>query len=247
MQWVKKETLSNTIAEEISDKQVSHRCYRPQEKQFRPHSAHTHTHTHHTHTHTHDGVMFSVLQYEDLISRLSQLAAHPHSNRSKEFLDRYHRPLFSYRAHAKVAKLGEGGEASAVGRRKTSTAHVTLKPGGGEVRINGRSLLEYFPVVEDRQQVLFPLMATEKLDQFDVKAAVSGGGTTGEPTLILLPVLILLLPHTPHTQPPIPLQHTLPTLHISHPHPSHTHTHTAHRSSRCNPAGHQSCTACISW
>ena len=176
MQWVKKETLSNTIAEEISDKQVSHRCYRPQENQFSGlHTSHTYTHTH-----THDGVMFSVLQYEDLISRLSQLAAHhPLSNRSKEFLGRYRRPLFSYRSHAKVAQLGGGGEASAVGRRKTSTAQVTLKPGGGEVRINGRSLLEYFPVVEDRQQVLFPLMVTEQLDQFDVKAAVRGGGTTG--------------------------------------------------------------------
>ena len=59
MQWVKKETLSNIIAEEISDKQVSHRCYRLQEKQFRPHSAHTHrshshtSHTHSSHSHTH--------------------------------------------------------------------------------------------------------------------------------------------------------------------------------------------------
>ena len=47
MQWVKKETLSNTIAEEISDKQVSHRCYRPQENRFSGlKTIHTHTHTH---------------------------------------------------------------------------------------------------------------------------------------------------------------------------------------------------------
>ena len=74
-----------------------------------------------------------------------------------------------------------------MGRRKTSTAHVTLKPGGGEVRINERTLLEYFPLVEDRQQVLFPLMVTEQLDRFDVKAAVRGGGTTGELSSLLLP------------------------------------------------------------
>ena len=180
MQWVKKETLSNTIAEEISDKQVSHRNSRTQE----PISV-VYNYLTHTHTHAYDGVVFFSLQYEELISRLSQLAAHPLSNRSKHFLDRFRRPLFSYRSHAKVAQLEEGGEASAVGRRKTSTAHVTLKPGSGEVRINERSLLEYFPIVEDRQQVLFPLMVTEQLDRFDVTAAVRGGGTTGE--LRLLP------------------------------------------------------------
>ena len=74
-----------------------------------------------------------------------------------------------------------------MGRRKTSTAHVTVKPGSGEVRINERSLLEYFPLVEDRQQVLFPLMVTDQLDRFDVTAAVRGGGTTGELSSLLPP------------------------------------------------------------
>ena len=46
MQWVKKETLSNTIAEEISDKQVSHRNSRTQEPISVVYNHHTHTHTH---------------------------------------------------------------------------------------------------------------------------------------------------------------------------------------------------------
>ena len=98
----------------------------------------------------------------------------------KEFLDHFSRPLFSYRSHAKIAQLGKDGNACAMGKRKTSTANVTLQPGGGEVRVNGHGLLQYFPRVEDRLQVLFPLMVTGPLGQYSVEAMVRGGGTTGE-------------------------------------------------------------------
>lgn len=65
------------------------------------------------------------------------------------------------------------------GRRKTSVAVVHLKQGEGQIVVNSEPLLSYFPLVEQRQQVLFPLVATEMLGSVEVSALVRGGGKTG--------------------------------------------------------------------
>ena len=57
-------------------------------------------------------------------------------------------------------------------------AHVSQ--GGGGVSVNSRPLLSYFPLPEQRQQVLFPLVATETLGGVEVSARVRGGGKTGK-------------------------------------------------------------------
>ena len=41
--------------------------------------------------------------------------------------------------------------------------------------VNETSLLEVFPLIQIRQQVLFPLMLVNALGQFDVKATVQNG------------------------------------------------------------------------
>ena len=46
--------------------------------------------------------------------------------------------------------------------------------------VNGRSLVDYFPRPEDRQQVLSPLLVAAMLGGVDVTARVKGGGHTGE-------------------------------------------------------------------
>lgn len=66
-----------------------------------------------------------------------------------------------------------------VGRRKTSIAKVRVNSGEGKVAVNSKSLLEYFPRLEDRQQVLFPLNQVGYLGKVDVSATVRGGGITG--------------------------------------------------------------------
>ena len=71
----------------------------------------------------------------------------------------------------------------ALGRRKTSTARVTVKKGRGDVVVNGMPLMEYFPRVEDRHQVLYPFMRLDLLGAYDVAIKVWGGGTTGELTV----------------------------------------------------------------
>lgn len=67
----------------------------------------------------------------------------------------------------------------AYGFRKTASAKVEVYPGDGSIVINSKSLLEYFPRLEDRQQVLYPLNLTHSTGKYDVIARVSGGGSTG--------------------------------------------------------------------
>jgi small subunit ribosomal protein S9 len=66
------------------------------------------------------------------------------------------------------------------GRRKTSTARVHIKPGKGTIRVNGRSLEDFFGRQTARMIVRQPLQTVEMLDRFDVEANVRGGGTTGQ-------------------------------------------------------------------
>jgi len=67
-----------------------------------------------------------------------------------------------------------------VGRRKTSVARVILSPGKGRVIINKLPIEEYFKDEFKRQQALRPLALTEKMDEFDVKVNVQGGGMSGQ-------------------------------------------------------------------
>lgn len=66
------------------------------------------------------------------------------------------------------------------GRRKTSTARVFLKPGKGEIVVNGKSLDDYFGRQTSRMIVRQPLELTESEGRFDIKVTVRGGGANGQ-------------------------------------------------------------------
>lgn len=68
----------------------------------------------------------------------------------------------------------------AIGRRKTSTARVYLRPGTGTVTVNRRPLEQYLPTEIRRKALLAPLDATGTLGQFDVLINVKGGGLSGQ-------------------------------------------------------------------
>ncbi|WP_422398393.1 30S ribosomal protein S9 [Spiroplasma endosymbiont of Cantharis rufa] len=66
------------------------------------------------------------------------------------------------------------------GRRKSSVAQVILSPGQGEIIVNGKPALEFFPyptLVQDMEQ---PLDATGTKSDFSIKITVKGGGFTGQ-------------------------------------------------------------------
>jgi len=66
------------------------------------------------------------------------------------------------------------------GRRKTAKARVFLRPGSGEMKINGAAFDTYFPNRVLRMVVNQPLLATETADKFDIYATVIGGGSAGQ-------------------------------------------------------------------
>ena len=65
---------------------------------------------------------------------------------------------------------------NAVGRRKTAVARVYLKPGKGEITINGKKLEEYFPSPLLQYVVRQPFAELELKEGFDVVVNLVGGG-----------------------------------------------------------------------
>ena len=66
------------------------------------------------------------------------------------------------------------------GRRKTSVARIFLRPGKGDIKVNGRTFESYFPTEALRVPVKQPLLATETADKFDVLILATGGGVAGQ-------------------------------------------------------------------
>jgi len=66
------------------------------------------------------------------------------------------------------------------GRRKSSVARVYLRPGQGQIRVNGRQVDSYFPSETARLAVRQALLATETADKFDVRVLTNGGGLIGQ-------------------------------------------------------------------
>ena len=66
------------------------------------------------------------------------------------------------------------------GRRKTSTARVHLRPGTGKIRINDRTIEEFFGRETSRMIVRQPLETVQAADRFDVDVNVQGGGIPGQ-------------------------------------------------------------------
>jgi small subunit ribosomal protein S9 len=66
------------------------------------------------------------------------------------------------------------------GRRKTATARVFLRKGSGNIRVNERTLDEFFGRKTARMIVRQPLEVVQLETKFDVNVTVKGGGTTGQ-------------------------------------------------------------------
>ena len=66
------------------------------------------------------------------------------------------------------------------GRRKTSTARVYLRAGGGDFLINRKAFDQYFPNETLRMIIRQPLQLTETVSKFDILINVRGGGPAGQ-------------------------------------------------------------------
>jgi small subunit ribosomal protein S9 len=69
---------------------------------------------------------------------------------------------------------------TATGRRKTSVARVFLRLGKGGIKINSRSLEDYFGRETARMIVLQPFDVTQTKGNYDIDVNVHGGGSSGQ-------------------------------------------------------------------
>ncbi|HXT78189.1 MAG TPA: 30S ribosomal protein S9 [Acetobacteraceae bacterium] len=72
------------------------------------------------------------------------------------------------------------GRSYATGRRKESVARVWLKPGKGDIQVNGRKVVDYFARPVLRMLITQPFLVADRYNQFDVFCTVTGGGLSGQ-------------------------------------------------------------------
>ena len=77
-------------------------------------------------------------------------------------------------------KRDELGRSYATGRRKESTARVWIKPGKGEIIVNGKKVVQYFARPVLRMLLTQPFLVADRYNQFDVFCTVTGGGLSGQ-------------------------------------------------------------------
>lgn len=79
------------------------------------------------------------------------------------------------------------------GRRKSSSARVYLRSGGGAITVNNRSIDEYFSRETARMVIRQPLHTVDMMDKFDIMVKVKGGGPSGQAGAIRLGITRALL------------------------------------------------------
>jgi small subunit ribosomal protein S9 len=68
----------------------------------------------------------------------------------------------------------------ATGRRKNAIARIRLRPGNGQIVVNGKPIEEYFGRATARMIVMQPFELTQTTGRFDCYARVNGGGHSGQ-------------------------------------------------------------------
>ncbi len=76
--------------------------------------------------------------------------------------------------------MAQAQEKVATGRRKTAVASVRLRPGKGNIKINGRKFEEYFPLEIQRESVISPLKKCSNPEKYDMVIRVKGGGVEAQ-------------------------------------------------------------------
>lgn len=79
-----------------------------------------------------------------------------------------------------VLALAADARYSATGKRKTAVARVVIKPGSGNITVNGRELADYFPRPTLQMTARESLEKVGSAEKVDVTARVHGGGVAAQ-------------------------------------------------------------------
>ncbi|KAM3585713.1 uncharacterized protein V6R79_025210 [Siganus canaliculatus] len=140
----------------------------------------------------------SLHDYNHFIQLMERLLSMPYCATEEQFVQRYRRQLDAQSTKQMVPPLEKDDRGVAFsnseGRRKTSTSSVVLRDcGSGQITVNGQNYMHYFPVLQDRQQLMFPLQFTGVLGRFDLECTVAGGGRSSQAGALRLAISRALL------------------------------------------------------
>ncbi|KAJ5902523.1 37S ribosomal protein S9 [Penicillium taxi] len=150
------------------------------------------------------GEQVPTKKYKSLVKILQQLnriSPDMLPSQVRSALATFLRPGNPYAVQHVPRAVDDMGRARAKGKRKESTAVVQLVEGEGEVLVNGKSLVEVFQRVHDRESALWALRCTDRMDKYNVWVTVRGGGVTGQAEAITLAIARALLLHEPGLKP----------------------------------------------
>jgi small subunit ribosomal protein S9 len=88
--------------------------------------------------------------------------------------------LMPAEAPKREPKRDAQGRSYATGRRKDAVARVWIKPGKGEITVNGKRVGQYFARPVLRMLITQPFLVADRYNQFDVFCTVAGGGLSGQ-------------------------------------------------------------------
>ncbi|EPS26220.1 37S ribosomal protein S9 [Penicillium oxalicum] len=132
-----------------------------------------------------------------ILQRLNRIQPEMLPAEVKDTLKSFLRPGNPFAVQHISRTVDENGRARAKGKRKESTAVVQLVEGEGEVIVNGKSLVEVFQRVHDRESALWALRCTQRMDKYNAWITVRGGGITGQAEAITLAIGRALMMHEP--------------------------------------------------
>jgi small subunit ribosomal protein S9 len=87
------------------------------------------------------------------------------------------------------------------GRRKTAVARVYMKPGKGDIVVNGKPVDVFFSRETGRMVVRQPLVLTNMLGSFDISVNVDGGGESGQAGAVRHGITRALIEHDASLKP----------------------------------------------
>ncbi len=89
----------------------------------------------------------------------------------------------------------------ATGKRKTAVARVFLRPGKGEIVVNGKTTKEYFYTDSNIIKIDAPLAITKTQGKFDILVTVCGGGICAQAEAVRHGISKALVEYDPEMRP----------------------------------------------
>ncbi|KAK2109332.1 37S ribosomal protein S9, mitochondrial [Saguinus oedipus] len=119
--------------------------------------------------------------YMQFIHLLEKLLTLQYGAAEEEFVQRFRRSVIiqSKKQLIEPMQYDEQGMAfsKSEGKRKTAKAEaIVYEHGSGRIKVNGIDYLHYFPIMRDREQLMFPFHFVDRLGKLDMTCTVSGGG-----------------------------------------------------------------------